>query len=201
MPQRSRIEGRRVRRRLSAAGLCRRGPGGRRLLAGLMSTVALVSVVGPAAAQERPVVWSVMAPTTAIPRGAVVIVHLTARIDGGWHMYSLTQGPGGPVPAKITVPPGQPFTLADSVKGPAAAKRFDPNFGLNVETYDAQATFAVPIRVAADAPRGPANLALSARFQTCNATLCLPPHTERVTVPITISAALAAGAQPTRVGL
>jgi hypothetical protein len=170
-------------------------------LAGLVAAVALVSAAGPVAAQERPVVWSVLAPTTAIPRGAVVIVHLTARIDGGWHMYSLTQGPGGPVPAKITVPAGQPFTLADTVKGPAATKRFDPNFGLNVETYDAQATFAVPIRVAADAPRGPANIALSARFQTCTATLCLPPHTERVTVPITISAASAAGGQPTRAGL
>jgi hypothetical protein len=89
--------------------------------------------------------------------------------------------------------------LADSVKGPVATKRFDPNFGLNVETYDAQATFAVPVRVAADAPRGATNLTLTARFQTCNATLCLPPHTERVAVPITISAA-AASLRPTRAG-
>jgi Disulphide bond corrector protein DsbC len=170
-------------------------------LGGITAAAAVGSLAAPAAAQERPVVWSVSAPTTAVPRGAVVIVRMTARIDGGWHMYSLTQGPGGPVPAKITVPPGQPFTLADTVKGPAATKRFDPNFGLNVETYDEQATFAVPVRIAADAPRGPTNIALTARFQTCNATLCLPPHTERVTVPITISSASPAGVQPTRTGL
>ena len=168
---------------------------------GLLAAVAIAAAGGTAGAQEHPVVWSVTAPTTAVARGAVVIVHLTARIDGGWHMYSLTQGPGGPVPAKITVAPGQPFTLADTVKGPAATKRFDPNFGLNVETYDAQATFAVPVRVGADAPRGPANISLSARFQTCNATLCLPPHSEHVTVPITISAATATSTQSTKAGL
>lgn len=155
----------------------------------------------PLVAQEQPVIWSATAPTTPIARGSVVIVRLTARIDGGWHVYSLTQGPGGPVPARISVPPGQPFTLADSVKGPPATKRFDPNFGLAVETYDAQATFDVPVRVATDAPRGATSLAIAARFQTCNATLCLPPHTERVTVPITISAASSMRVQPTRTGL
>jgi Disulphide bond corrector protein DsbC len=104
-------------------------------------------------------------------------------------MYSLTQPPGGPVAARITVAPDQPFTLAQAIVGPTVSKRFDPNFGINVETYDDQATFAVPIRVASNAPRGHTSVALTARFQTCNATLCLPPRTERLTVPITVAVA------------
>jgi DsbC/DsbD-like thiol-disulfide interchange protein len=169
----------------------------RLLLSGLVVVSGVASTPSSGTAQERPVVWSVLAPSGAVPRGAVVVVQVTARINGGWHVYSLTQGPGGPVPAHISVAPGQPFTLADTVKGPAATKRFDPNFGLDVETYDSQATFAVPVRVAVDAPRGPTNLTLNARFQTCNATLCLPPHTEHLTVPITIGG----GSPPTRSGL
>ena len=169
----------------------------RSLLSGLVIGAGVMSVSTPGTTQERPVVWSALAPSGAVARGAVVVIQVTARIDGGWHVYSLTQGPGGPVPAHITVASGQPFTLADTVKGPAATKRFDPNFGLEVETYDSQATFVVPVRVAADAPRGPTNLTLNARFQTCNATLCLPPHTEHLTVPITVGS----GSPPSRPGL
>ena len=138
---------------------------------------------------QNPVVWSASGPSGPVARGTVMVVHLTARIDGGWHVYSLTQPPGGPVPARISVAPDQPFTLAQPIVGPTVDKRFDPNFGINVETYDAQATFAVPIRIAPSAPRGHTSVALTARFQTCNATLCLPPRTERLTVPITMAAA------------
>jgi len=158
---------------------------------GLIALAFVAATGASAGAQERPVVWSAAPASTPVARGAVVVVHLTARIDDGWHMYSITQGPGGPIRTRIAVAPGQPFALADSVGGPVVTKRFDPNFGISVETYDAQATFAVPIRVAAAAPPGPANVGLTARFQTCNATLCLPPHTEKLSVPITISTAVA----------
>jgi DsbC/DsbD-like thiol-disulfide interchange protein len=150
------------------------------LAAGLMSSTV-------AGGQDRPVVWSASLTPATIVRGAVVVVHLTARIDEGWHLYSITQGPGGPIPTRIAVAPDQPFALAETIKGPAAIKQFDPNFGIGVETYDAQATFAVPVRVAPDAPLGASTLGLTARFQTCNATLCLPPHTERISVPIVIA--------------
>ena len=135
-------------------------------------------------------VWTASPIDAQVVRGSVVVVQLTARIDEGWHLYSISQGPGGPIRTQITVAPGQPFALADTVGGPIVTKRFDPNFGMSVETYDAHATFRVPVRVAATAPPGPAHLALTARFQTCNATLCLPPHTEKLSLPLTISAAI-----------
>lgn len=156
-----------------------------------MALVSVAATGGSGGAQERPVVWSASPASAPVARGGVVVVHLTARIDGGWHMYSITQGPGGPIPTQIAVAPGQPFALADTVGGPVVTKRFDPNFGISVETYDALATFAVPIRVAPTAPTGSTSVALTARFQTCNAKLCLPPHTEKLSVPVTISAAIA----------
>lgn len=148
--------------------------------------VVALAVASTSALGQRPVVWSASSPSAPVPRGGVTVVHVTAHIDGGWHVYSLTQVAGGPIPAQITLAPGQPFTLADVVRGPSPIERFDRNFGIKVETYDATATFTVPVRVAANAPTGATTLTINARFQTCNDTLCLPPHTEKLTVPVTV---------------
>jgi len=79
--------------------------------------------------------------------------------------------------------------LIGTVRGPAPDTRFDSNFGINVETYDDLATFALTVRAAGDARPGTDTLAIKARFQTCNASLCLPPHTETVLVPVTVARA------------
>jgi DsbC/DsbD-like thiol-disulfide interchange protein len=160
------------------------------IVAGLGWLVAVV-----AGAQERPVIWTVSPVSQPIVRGAVVSIHLTARINDGWHLYSISQGPGGPTRTVINVAPDQPFTLADTVTGPAVIKRFDPNFGMSVETYDREATFTVPVRVSADARPGTATVNITARFQSCNATLCMPPHTDHLAVPISIATAAAHSAK------
>jgi thiol:disulfide interchange protein DsbD len=139
-------------------------------------------------AQERPVVWAGAALANGpIAPGSTVRLQLTARINEGWHLYSLTQGPGGPIPTRLTVDPGQPFTMTAPPEEPHPDDRFDPNFGLQVETYDKHVTFVVPIRVATTARAGVDTVAVTARYQTCNASLCLPPRTEHVAIPVTIS--------------
>jgi DsbC/DsbD-like thiol-disulfide interchange protein len=151
---------------------------------------AAVAMAPPAVrAQERPVAWTATAASaaTAIVPGGVDTVRLTAQIAPGWHMYSITQGAGGPFPTRIMLAPSQPFTLADAVRGPAPTQQFDSNFGIAVESYVTHAVFVVPVRITPDAPVGPNAIALSARYQVCNATLCMPPRTERISVPVTIA--------------
>jgi DsbC/DsbD-like thiol-disulfide interchange protein len=70
--------------------------------------------------------------------------------------------------------------------------RPDPNFGINVETYDRAVTFVLPIRVATTTPAGAGTVTVTARYQACNATLCLPPQTARVPVPIVVGGSPAA---------
>ena len=113
-------------------------------------------------------------------------IDLKAQIDQGWHVYSISQGPGGPIPTRIVLAPGQPFDLIGTVRGPAPATRFDSNFGINVETYDDRAAFGLIVHVAADARVGTDTVTIKARFQTCNASLCLPPRTETILVPVTV---------------
>jgi len=111
----------------------------------------------------------------------------SAAIDAGWHVYSLTQGAGGPIAMRITLAPSQPFALEGIPTGPAPHKAFDPNFGIQVELYEKSATFAVPVAATADAQAGKDSILVRPRYQACNASLCLPPRTETVAVPVTVA--------------
>jgi thiol:disulfide interchange protein len=155
-------------------------------LLGVIITVLFFSGIANA---QNPVTWSVKAnASAALKPGEKLTAQVTAEIQGGWHLYSVTQGAGGPIPTRITVPDGQPFKLAGSVSGPRPHVQMDPNFQINTETYEGSATFSVPVTVAADAATGAQQLNINARYQACNDTLCLPPKTVKLNVPVTLAA-------------
>lgn len=135
--------------------------------------------------QLRPVTWSATAPQS-VAAGSTVPISLVATIDDGWHLYSTTQQSGGPLPTRISVAASPVFAESGTLSFPKPVVSADPNFGINVETYDRTVTFTVPVHIAANARRGVDTLALQARFQACNASLCLPPKTQTVSVPVTI---------------
>jgi DsbC/DsbD-like thiol-disulfide interchange protein len=125
-------------------------------------------------AQVRPVTWTAAAPKGAAAPGSTVPVSLTATVDDGWHLYSTTQPPGGPIPTRITVAPSPAFAAGGTVTFPKPTVAPDPNFGINVETYDRTVTFTIPVKVAPSAPKGADTATVQARFQACNATACRP---------------------------
>jgi DsbC/DsbD-like thiol-disulfide interchange protein len=162
----------------------------RRLLVALIAVVVGV----PADAQSpTSVAWSaVMTSKNPVAAGSTITVRLSAKIASGWHLYSITQGPGGPFPTRIELAAGQSFALGGPIRASAPATRFDPNFNINVQMYDGSATFTLPLRVSQSAAPGPATVTVTARYQVCSATLCMPPHTDTVTVPVTVGPAAGA---------
>jgi DsbC/DsbD-like thiol-disulfide interchange protein len=135
----------------------------------------------------KPVTWAgVVSPARVAPGGAVS-VRLTATIDDGWHLYSTTQPPGGPVPTRIAVVSPK-FLLDGAVQFPKPTVHPDPNFQINVETYESAVTFTIPVRVDRAVPVGTDTVVVSARYQACNATLCLPPQTATVPVVLQVAA-------------
>lgn len=138
---------------------------------------------------QNPVSISASVSPGSIAAGGKGTAKVTANIGGGWHMYSVTQGGGGPVPTRITLD-GGPFKM-NGVSGSRPTVKMDPNFGINTETYSGSASFAISFTVAADAPEGPQTLNISVRYQVCNDTTCLPPKTVKVSAPVTITAATA----------
>ena len=150
-----------------------------------LSVIATVALTATAGAQT-PVKWTATQVASAVP-GGKASVKLSATIDEGWHIYSVTQGPGGPIPTKITVPAGQPIALDGTIKAAPPEVKFDENFGINVETYEKGAEFTVPVRVAKTAKAGTKHVQINTRYQVCNATTCLPPKTEKLTAALKIA--------------
>ncbi len=149
----------------------------------LCATVTL----GAAHAQETPVMWSAVSVPSSVSAGQKFTVRLTAKIDPGWHIYSITQGPGGPVPTEITVAGKQPFVLVGPIIGPLPHSSFDANFQIETDTYESSAQFKVPLQVAGNATSGDNAVAIDLRFQACNARQCLPAKRLQLKAPVKVA--------------
>ena len=135
-------------------------------------------LTGTAGAQSH-VRWDAVPAVRTVSRGDTTSVTISATIQKGWHIYSLTQGPGGPEPTRITLPQGKPsFSLAGDVKAPAPAVEFDKTIGIKIESYDDKADFTVPIQVSAAAKPGVGHLVLRAYYQVCSSHFCLTPSSQ-----------------------
>ena len=153
-----------------------------------IATLAACSRTSEVAAQT-PVHW-VVAPVQAVVRnGTVSNVKIDATIQPGWHIYSITQPPGGPYATRISVPDGQPFVAAGNPRAllqPHVA--FDSAFKMNVQLHEKAASFDVPVRFTGKAAAGKAatgdSVHVNVRYQVCNASLCLPPQTARLVAPV-----------------
>ncbi len=119
------------------------------------------------------IAWSVVVPTDAKP-GSVANVELKAKIEDGWHLYSLTPVKNGPSTTVISA--SAPLTLAGKIEQQKPLSKLDQNFGVVVEYYEGEASFTVPVKLADDIKKG----AISVNFQVCNATTCMPPFTADV---------------------
>jgi thiol:disulfide interchange protein len=159
--------------------------------------LALLLLANPAAWAQDPVQWSLQTEAPGpFKAGEQFAVKLTANIDPAWHIYSTTQGPGGPFPTAITIPANQPVRLNGAIGGPPPLREMDANFGIPTETLTGAVAFRVPLIVTAEAP-GPLTLQLKVIYQACDATNCLPPRTEKLTVPVQLAAGgKVPGAQP-----
>jgi thiol:disulfide interchange protein DsbD len=131
--------------------------------------------------EENPVRWALTEQTLNATAGTTLRVGVTATIDEGWHLYSLKPLDGGPIPTRITLPEGQPFTLAGAIEAPPPLVLRDDVFEMDVEYYNGSAEFTLPVKPSAP---GRQKLRIAARYQTCNDKICLPPRT--VTLETTV---------------
>ena len=153
-----------------------------------------VAASGAAAGQQDAVKLSLrLAPGTAIVApGSTFRVQLVAVMAEGWHLYSTTQPPGGPLATRITVTKGQVVTLDGKIDAPMPQVSFDQNFGMDTELFGGEVTFVLPLRVASDAKPGPQTITVDTYFQACNDQVCLPPRTVKAAVEIAIGGASSA---------
>ena len=158
---------------------------------GLMLTL-LLSVSALIYSQRLNVVaWSGKLDKAQVKPGEKAKLVLTAKIDPGWHLYSLTQPPP-PRATKIALADGAPFVMDGKAQQSKPVKAYDPNFQIETETFENTATFTVPVKAAADLVPGPQKLIAKVTFQACDEHQCLPPRTREVETEVMIVAANAA---------
>jgi len=148
--------------------------------------VAALAALWLAAAPADPIAWKLESPSAkTVKAGGRFNVKLVAAVQPGWHLYSLKPIPEGPIPTRIWIAEGQPFSLAAAVQAPDPTTMQDPTLNMEVEFYEGETPFTLPVKVAAGAA-GQQTLTVSASYQTCNDKLCLPPKTVKVQLPITV---------------
>ena len=130
-----------------------------------------------AAAPPEPVAWKIEgAPAKALKAGDRFSARLLASIQDGWHLYSMKEVPDGPVATKVWLAEGQPVQLAGPVKAAPPQVIHDATLNMEVEEYEGQAEFTLPLKATGAAQK----LVVNVSYQSCNNNICLPPKTVKV---------------------
>ena len=161
------------------------------------STIANADVRGPVpafpvageAVSLRPVHWTVVGGSAArdVVSGRTVPITVQADIAKGWHIYSLTQRSGGPIPLRIELLGSADVIVRGVIKAPKPERQFDKNFGIETELYSGNPRFTIPVGVAGRSLSGIRKFQIGARYQVCSDKLCLPPRTDKLDVAIRIA--------------
>src|ERR1022692_2632784 len=151
-----------------------------------------VVLVSALAAPQDPVQWKLTFDSQSAPPGSKILGHLTAKLDPGWHLYSLTTPPG-PVPTTATLAEN-PAVAGFKVYQPKPVIKMDPSFNANTETFGEEVTFLYEIELKKDAPSGPVELTAQVRYQCCNDNNCLRPKRKTAVASINIDPAAKAEA-------
>ncbi|MFL6603550.1 MAG: protein-disulfide reductase DsbD domain-containing protein [Steroidobacteraceae bacterium] len=110
-----------------------------------------------------------------------VTLELTAHVEEGWHVYALTQRPGGPIPLRVSIDDNPVASPGAPPSGSTPETRLDPSFNLQTEFYTNSFAVHVPVSLKSNASAGQ-SIPVSIRFQACSARECKPPKTVHLVV-------------------
>lgn len=153
---------------------------------GARIAVLLMAAAAVASAALNPVSWTLSSDVSKAAPGSTIALRLTAKIDDGWHIYSVTTPPPT-IPLKVSIADGSAHVFQ-----PAPEKKYDDALAANAEFYEKEATFVIPYEVKKDAAAGPLEIAAQVRFAVCDSRRCLPPKTKEASFTLTVDPSSAA---------
>ena len=130
------------------------------------------------ARQPEEALVSVTAEFTASTARRAGQLTITARIKPTWHIYSITQPPGGPLPTEIKLRCCEAFRLLEDFHAsPPPERKSEPAFdNLVVETHHDRVTWRAPIEIGSHVDPETLQIEGIIRVQPCNPNNCLPPQ-------------------------
>lgn len=109
-------------------------------------------------------------------------VHMTATIDGDYHLYAQNAGGDGPIPTTFTFTKSPLFALDNPVKENGhLVKKFESAWSHDVLYYERTVDFVQVVHLKSNVKT---NLAGKVEFMVCNDHECLPPATVEIKVNI-----------------
>src|ERR1041384_8244702 len=113
--------------------------------ASLLGCGLLLGQSGVKDLKPDPVKWSLKFDRQAAAPGQKAVGRLTAPIEPGWHLYSLTP-PRPPIATTVALA-ASPAIEKWTVFAPQAKRARDPNFNVDNETYEKDIEFILSVDV------------------------------------------------------
>ena len=105
----------------------------------------LITLVSLYAAAQKPVRWKFSAKRTA---DKTYEIHLTARIEQPWHIYSMTTPPGGPAATRIEFIANPLVTLTGVIREEGKPiTRSEKLFGVEANYFEESVDFVQQVKI------------------------------------------------------
>jgi thiol:disulfide interchange protein DsbD len=109
------------------------------------------------------------------------------KIGEGWHVYAPDEANSGPRPVNITVPANPVFTQDGKMDAPEPEREMDQAFGQITASYTHEATFRLPVTIAAGTAPGTYPLKVEITSQACDGRMCLPPKVVKLEAQVVVA--------------
>lgn len=144
----------------------------------LLFSVLLVFCVIEAIAQS-PYAWTFSAKKVS---DGVYEIHCLVNVNTPWHTYSQFTPDGGPVPTKFVFNKNPLYSLDGNVtEDGKMITKHETVFGVDVKYFDGKVDFVQKIKLKGSVKT---NFVGAVTFMVCNDEQCLPPVTQKFSVPL-----------------
>ncbi|HYX41835.1 MAG TPA: protein-disulfide reductase DsbD domain-containing protein [Pyrinomonadaceae bacterium] len=130
----------------------------------------------------------VRASADAVPikAGGAMDASVRLQIADGYHINANPASFSYLIATELQVAPAHGLNAGKPAYPASVSKKFQ--FAPQpLAVYEHEALIKLPLRAAADAPKGTANLPVQVRVQACDEEKCFPPTTVKTDIPVTIN--------------
>jgi len=121
-----------------------------------------------------------------IKAGGTTDASVRLQIADGYHINANPASFSYLIATELQVAPAHGLNAGKPVYPASVSKKFQ--FAPQpLAVYEHEALIKLPVRAAADAPKGTASLPAQVRVQACDEEKCFPPTTVKTDIPVTIN--------------
>ncbi|AIM38111.1 sugar transporter [Sphingobacterium sp. ML3W] len=145
----------------------------------LLITSVILTITASFGQIHKPVKWTV-ASKKINSKEAVLFVKAT--IQNGWHIYALNLNGDGPIPTSFSFQKSADFSLIGKTLEPSPKVKHEKVFKMDVGYFINEVVFQQKVKLNND--KGVANARGIVKWQSCDATQCLPQEEYAFIIPV-----------------